>query len=99
MKNIKNWKQFESSDWDDDDDSVNPIGVDNLSSQATHGMEFIFSPLESDMVEEWNSDPKIKKWVSEGKIVLNQLTSDSWEIYALSGLEEVKHYINKKFSW
>ena len=93
MKYIKKFN--ESGDFD----SVSPIGIDNLSTQATYGVELIFSPLESDMVSEWNSDKKIMKWVAEKRLFLSELSYDQWGIYGIEGDEVVKNYIIENYAW
>ena len=83
----------------DDKEDLKPIGVDNLESQGTNGLVSIFSPLESDMVEGWNNDEKVKKFIEEGRLFLNEISYDEWSIYGIEGDEEVKNYIMKNYSW
>lgn len=92
---IKNWKNFnESEDYDD----IKPNGL-NQMAEGINGLVLIFSPLEEDMVEEWNSDDKVSKWIEEGRLFVSKLSYDSWEIYGLEGDKEVKSYIMKNYSW
>jgi hypothetical protein len=98
MKNDQIFSQREGEDFDDEGD-LEPIGVNNLESQATHGLVLIFSPLESDMVEGWNNDEKVKKFIEEGRLFLNELRYDEWGIYGIEGDREVKNYIMRNYSW
>jgi hypothetical protein len=83
----------------DDEESLEPIGVDNLETQGTNGLVCIFSPLESDMVEGWNNDEKVQKFIEEKRLFLNELSYDEWSIYAIEGDNEVKNYIIKNYSF
>ena len=83
----------------DDEENLKPIGVDNISSEGTNGLVCIFSPLESDMVEDWNDDEKVKKFIEEKRLFLNELSYDEWSIYAIEGDNEVKNYIIKNYSF
>ena len=97
-----NFYQPEYRDKDDefdDEENLKPIGVDNLSSEGTNGLVCIFSPLESDMVEDWNDDEKVKKFIEEKRLFLNELSYDEWSIYAIEGDNEVKNYIIKNYSF
>ena len=107
---IKKFNQFikEGEDYKDlsmhnpyygDDESLEPIGVDNLEAQGTNGLVCIFSPLESDMIEGWNNDEKVKKFIEEKRLFLNELSYDEWSIYAIEGDNEVKNYIIKNYSF
>lgn len=89
---------YDSDDFDDKED-LKPIGVDNLESEGTNGLVSIFSPLESDMVEGWNNDEKVKKFIEEGRLFLNEISYDKWSIYGIEGDNEVKNYIMKNYSW
>ena len=82
-----------------DDESLEPIGVDNLEAQGTNGLVCIFSPLESDMIEDWNDDEKVKKFIEEKRLFLNELSYDEWSIYGIEGDNEVKNYIIKNYSF
>jgi hypothetical protein len=92
---IKNWTKF-NEDFDDDEE-VKPIGLS--SPEGINGLECIFSPLEDDMVSDWNSDDTIKKWVQDERVFLQEIKYDEWAIYAKSGDKEVKKYIMDNFSW
>ena len=96
-----NFYQPEYRDKDDefDDESLEPIGVDNLEAQGTNGLVCIFSPLESDMVEGWNNDEKVQKFIEEKRLFLNELSYDEWSIYGIEGDNEVKNYIIKNYSF
>ena len=97
-----NFYQPEYRDKDDefdDEENLKPIGVDNLSSEGTNGLVCIFSPLESDMVEDWNDDEKVKKFIEEKRLFLNELSYDEWSIYGIEGDNEVKNYIIKNYSF
>jgi len=83
----------------DDDDDVTPIGVDNLSIEGDDGLVHIFSPLESDMVEDWNNDAKIQKFIKEKRLFLGEIKYDEWSIYGINGDKEVRNYIIEKYSW
>lgn len=102
---IKKFKQFInenielSEDEFDDKEDLEPIGVDNLSCEETYGLVCLFSPLESDMVESWNDDKKVKKFIEEKRLFLNEISYDKWSIYGIEGDKEVKNYIMKNYSW
>ena len=89
---------YESDEFDDEED-LKPIGVDNLESEGTNGLVCIFSPLESDMVEGWNNDEKVKKFIEEKRLFLSELSYDEWSIYGIEGDKEVRNYIMKNYSW
>ena len=91
--------EYRDSISEKDEEDLKPIGVDNLESQETNGLVSIFSPLESDMVEDWNNDEKVKKFIEEGRLFLNELNYDEWSIYGIEGDNEVKNYVMKKYSW
>jgi len=76
-----------------------PIGIDNLATQATNGLVYIFSPLETDMVEDWNNDKKIQKFVEEERLFLSEIKYDEWSIYGIEGDKEVKNYIIRNYSY
>ena len=82
-----------------DDESLEPIGVDNLEAQGTNGLVCIFSPLESDMVEGWNNDEKVQKFIEEKRLFLSEIKYDEWSIYGIEGDDEVKNYIIKNYSF
>ena len=88
----------EDGEFDDEEDLV-PIGVDNLESQGTSGLVLLFSPLESDMVKDWNNDKQIQRFVEEERLFLNELSYDEWEIYGIEGDRQVRNYIMKNYSW
>ena len=88
----------DSDEFDDEEDLV-PIGVDNLSVEATHGLVSIFSPLESDMIEDWNNDEKVKKFIEEERLFLSEIKYDEWGIYGIEGDRQVRNYIMKNYSW
>ncbi len=96
-KNIKNFGNF-NEDFEYDDEDVKPIGVDNMI-EGTNGLVHIFTPLESDMVDDWNSDKTIQKWVEEGKVSLQEIKHDEWSIWGVEGDKEVKNYIKTRYSW
>jgi hypothetical protein len=90
---------FESFNDGDDEESLEPIGVDNLEAQGTNGLVYIFSPLESDMVEDWNNDTKVQKFIEEKRLFLSEIKYDEWSIYGIEGDKEVKNYIIKNYSF
>ena len=55
MKHIKKYENFSQ------EDEITPIGISE--PEGINGLVWIFSPLEEDMVEEWNNDEKIKKFI------------------------------------
>ena len=67
--------------------------------EGTPGSEMIFSPLEDDMIDDWRNDPQIKKWGEEGRVALQMLAYDSWEIWAVEGDKEVEDYVKKHYAW
>lgn len=85
-------------DDDDDDDVLKPNGVDNMV-EGTNGLVMIFSPLEYDMIEDWNSDEKIQKWIKDKRVFLQEVRYDEWAIWGVEGDNTVKNYVRKKFSW
>jgi len=89
----------ESYEYGDDEESLEPIGVDNLEAQGTNGLVCIFSPLESDMVEDWNNDTKVQKFIEEKRLFLSEIKYDEWSIYGIEGDKEVKNYIIKNYSF
>lgn len=89
---------YDSGEFDDEED-LKPIGVDNLESEGTNGLVCIFSPLESDMVEGWNNDEKVKKFIEEKRLFLSELSYDEWSIYGIERDKEVRNYIMKNYSW
>jgi len=91
-------EDFMDEDGEFDDEEV-PIGVDNLESQGTSGLVLLFSPLESDMVKDWNNDKQIQRFVEEERLSLNELSYDEWEIYGIEGDRQVRNYIMKNYSW
>ncbi len=99
MKHLKLYENFNKNIADIDDEFKEPIGIDNLECEGSNGSECIFSPLESDMVDDWNSDETIKKWVQEKRVFLQEIKYDEWAIYAKTGDREVKKYIINNFSW
>lgn len=98
-KDLSMHNPYYDSDEFDDEEDLKPIGVDNLESEGTNGLVSIFSPLESDMVEGWNNDEKVKKFIEEGRLFLNEISYDEWSIYGIEGDNEVKNYIMKNYSW
>lgn len=97
-QNIKGFGEFNEYFEYDEDEDIKPIGVDNMV-EGTDGLVFIFSPLESDMVDDWNSDETIQKWVDEGKVFLQEVKYDEWSIWGVEGDNEVKNYIKTHYSW
>jgi hypothetical protein len=93
---IKNWKKF-NEDISSDGEII-PIGIDNMV-EGTNGLVRIFSPLEEDMVDNWNEDEQIRQWVEEKRVFLQQVKYDAWSIWVEEGDEEVKGYIIKNYSW
>ena len=91
-------EDFMDEDGEFDDEEV-PIGVDNLESHGTSGLVLLFSPLESDMVKDWNNDKQIQRFVEEERLFLNELSYDEWEIYGIEGDRQVRNYIMKNYSW
>jgi len=89
--------------WTEQEDNITdfidyePIGIG--LPEGINGLTCIFSPLESDMVKDWNSDPNIQKWVREERILLQQETYDQWSIWGIQGDKEVENYIMQHFSW
>jgi len=87
--------------WTDEEDNIvdfmddNPIGSGGFPPEGINGLNCIFSPLERDMVEAWNSDPNIQKWVNEERILLQQETYNQWSIWGVEGDKEVEKYIMK----
>ena len=51
------------------------------------------------MVEDCNDDEKVKKFIEEKRLFLNELSYDEWSIYAIEGDNEVKNYIIKNYSF
>jgi hypothetical protein len=82
----------------DDEDNFKPIGINNMV-EGTNGLVCIFTPLESDMIDGWNSDETIKKWVKEERVFLQEISSDEWSIWGIEGDREVENYINNNYSW
>ena len=97
-KNIKGFGEFNEDFGYDEDEDIKPIGVDNMV-EGTNGLVHIFTPLESDMVDDWNSDETIQKWVEEGKVFLQEVKHDEWSIWGVEGDKEVKNYIKTHYSW
>lgn len=95
---IKNWNKF-NENFDEDDDIIKPIGINDLECAGTNGLVCIFSPLEDDMIEDWNSDETVKKFIEEERLFLTEVKYDQWAIYAIEGDKEVKRYILKNHSW
>lgn len=98
---IKNWKKFNEEFFFPDqegDDELKPIGVDNMV-EGTNGLVRIFSPLEYDMVEDWNSDETIQKWVEDKRVFLQEVKYDEWAIWGMEDDKEVKEYIMNNYSW
>lgn len=93
---IKNWKIFNEEFSDDED--IKPIGIDNMT-EGINGLVLIFSPLEYDMVDDWNSDEIIQKLVKEERVFLQEIKYDEWSIWGIEGDEEVKNYIKNNYSW
>ena len=91
--------------WTEQEDNIvdfidyEPIGCGGFPPEGINGLKCIFSPLESDMVKDWNSDPNIQKWVREERILLQQETYDQWSIWGIQGDKEVINYIIQHFSW
>lgn len=90
MKHIKLFENFY-------DDEIKPIGISSV--EGINGLVLIFSPLEEDMVEDWNSDLKIQKWVKTERVFLQEIKYDEWSIFGIEGDKEVSKYIIKKYSW
>jgi hypothetical protein len=42
---------------------------------------------------------KLKKFIEEGRLFLNELSYDEWSIYGIEGDDEVKNYVMKNYSW
>lgn len=61
-------------------DVLKPNGVDNMV-EGTNGLVMIFSPLEYDMIEDWNSDEKIQKWIKDKRVFLQEVRYDEWAIW------------------
>jgi hypothetical protein len=93
---IKSWKKF--NEMNDMNGNFKPIGVNNMV-EGIHGLVCIFTPLESDMIDGWNSDETIKKWVKEERVFLQEISSDEWSIWGIEGDREVENYINNNYSW
>jgi hypothetical protein len=92
--------KIQESIFDDEEDyDGSPIGIDNLATQATNGLVYIFSPLETDMVEDWNNDKKIQKFVEEERLFLSEIKYDEWSIYGIEGDKEVRNYIIRNYSY
>jgi hypothetical protein len=98
MRNLKRFENFSNDQDLDDDDMLTPIGADN-SVAGINGLVFIFSPLESDMIEDWNSDNNIRKFIKGERIFLKNISYDSWQIWGVDGDREVQKYIMKNYSW
>lgn len=98
MKNDQIFSQREGEDFDDEENFKNPIGLDN-TVEGTNGLVCIFSPLESDMVDSWNEDEQIQKWVDEKRVFTQNIRSDEWSIWGVEGDNKVKKYINRNYSW
>lgn len=104
MKHFKTFEDYTSEFSQDDEDEeyqeLVPISG-NIDSpiEGTPGLEQVFSPLEEDMIEDWNNDKNIQKWSEENRIFLQKLTYDSWAIWCIEGDRQVKKYIMKNFSW
>ena len=104
MKLIKNFKNFLNENKiymnkiNEDFEDIKPIGIDNMVD-GTNGLVFIFSPLESDMVDVWNSDKTIQKWVQEKKVFLQEIKYDEWSIWGIEGDKKVENYIKTHYSW
>lgn len=88
----------EGEEYFDDDDVLKPNGVDNMV-EGTNGLVMIFSPLEYDMIEDWNSDEKIQKWIKDKRVFLQEVRYDEWAIWGVEGDNTVKNYVRKNFSW
>lgn len=97
-QNIKGFGEFNEDFEYDDDEDIKPIGVDNMV-EGTNGLVCIFTQLESDMVDDWNSDETIQKWVEEGKVFLQEVKHDEWSIWGVEGDKEVESYIKTHYSW
>ena len=97
-QNIKGFGEFNEDFEYDDDEDIKPIGVDNMV-EGTNGLVHIFTPLESDMVNDWNSDETIQKWVEEGKVFLQEAKHDEWSIWGVEGDKEVENYIKTHYSF
>lgn len=94
---IKNWKKF-NEEFSEEDEDIKPIGIDNMV-EGTNGLVCIFSPLESDMVDDWNSDEIIQKWVNEERVFLQEIKYDEWSIWGKEDDREVEKYITNNYSW
>lgn len=96
-QNIKGFGEF-NEDFEYDDEDIKPIGVDNMV-EGTNGLVCIFTQLESDMVDDWNSDETIQKWVEDKKVFLQEVKHDEWSIWGVEGDKEVESYIKTHYSW
>lgn len=76
-----------------------PIGLENGSPEGINGLKLIFSPLEEDMVNDWNNDNIIKKLVSQKRIFLSKISYDKWGIWGIEDDANTQNYIMKNYSW
>ena len=51
------------------------------------------------MVDSWNEDEQIQKWVDEKRVFTQNIRSDEWSIWGVEGDNKVKKYINRNYSW
>jgi hypothetical protein len=51
------------------------------------------------MIEGWNNDEKVKKFIEEKRLFLSEIKYDEWSIYGIEGDDEVNNYIIKNYSF
>lgn len=96
---VKNFKQSINENLDNSEEDLIPIGLENGNPEGINGLVFIFSPIEEDMINDWNNDDNIKKLVSQERIYLSKISYDKWGIWGREGDKSVRNYIKKHYSW
>jgi hypothetical protein len=91
MKHLKKFENYQN-------DELEPIGVSDFPPEGTYGLKNVFNPLETDMIEDWNNDKQIIKFVAEKRVFLQEETYDEWSIWCAEGDEEVERYIINNYS-
>ena len=55
--------------------------------------------LDDDTINDWESDPQIKKFKEEGRVDIQMLDYDGWRVWGVKGDDEVEKYVMDNYSW
>lgn len=67
--------------------------------EDVYGSILLDVELDDDTINDWESDPQIKKFKEEGRVDIQMLDYDGWRVWGVKGDDEVEKYVMDNYNW